>query len=443
MNFMRLIDRLPFMRGRFDDHMKEVVAGSVVGFFWRVAGAALQFFCNVFIARLLGVSHMGAYMLAFTIAVVASTVGRLGLDQSMLRFIAVYAGRKEWDKLKGVYTRGMLLTLAVSAFITLLLLLASPWLSITIFKQKELTIPMMLMSLSIVPSALSNVISGSLQALKRIQNSTLVQVVLSPAVNIVLLWLFVSAGYGVAGAVVAYVVSAVLVFLAGALLWRLAVPELKTAPSSGAITTSALMKVSMPLAWTSVMIIFMGMAGTLILGALRTPAEVGVYSAALRLSLVPNYILIAVAAISAPKFAALYDSGDVATIERISKHSIRLMLLFSAPILIMSVFAPGIMMRLYGSGFSAGASSLVILSLGQALFIAIGLAGQLLIMTGKEVAVRNITFMAAFLNIVLCFVLIPSFGVNGAAIAHIISYTFTAIASQYVVGKHLKILLHP
>ncbi|TAN62835.1 flippase, partial [bacterium] len=45
--------------------------------------------------------------------------------------------------------------------------------------------------------------------------------------------------------------------------------------------------------------------------------------------------------------------------------------------------------------------------------------------------------------IVLCFFLIPGFGANGAAIAHVISYAIAAVSYQYVVGKHLKIWLHP
>ncbi len=87
--------------------------------------------------------------------------------------------------------------------------------------------------------------------------------------------------------------------------------------------------------------------------------------------------------------------------------------------------------------------SLAILSAGQAVFIAFGLGGNLLLMTGKEVAVRNIIFLTSGANVLLSFILIPYWGGEGAAVAHAVSYGITALLYLFAVKKHLNITLNP
>ena len=63
-------------------------------------------------------------------------------------------------------------------------------------------------------------------------------------------------------------------------------------------------------------------------------------------------------------------------------------------------------------------------------------------MTGQEVAVRNITLAAAIVNIILCLVLIPPLGAVGAALSHTASFSMTALLSQYVLKRRMNIYLH-
>ena len=52
---IHILDRIPFLRGRLDPHMREVVSGASVALVLRIVGGALAFGFNLLLARFLGV----------------------------------------------------------------------------------------------------------------------------------------------------------------------------------------------------------------------------------------------------------------------------------------------------------------------------------------------------------------------------------------------------
>ncbi len=439
-----ILNRLPLIGHIFDGHMREVVKGAASAFIWRVAGAGGQFVCNMLLARMLGAEGFGLYALAMTVTAFTTVIGSAGLDQTLVRFIPAYADRGETGAIRALFAKGFLATLVVSMSIALVVFLASGLIAQNVFNNPALANVIKLMALSVPSWSLINLIAGSLQGLKRIHESTLVQVALLPFINMALIYILVSAGYGVYGAGAAYILSTGIVFVLGLVIWFRSCG--KGDDEQGrrqAASTAELLNTAIPMALTALMIMSMSLADTLILGAMRPSSELGVYSGALKLSMITSIVLMAFSAIAAPKFASFYAERDVSGIRRIGSHSIRLMLASAAPVFALSLIAPGFFMSVFGASFKTGATALVILTLGQVVYITFGLAGQLLLMTGQEVAVRNITLAAALVNIILCLVLIPSFGAIGAALSHTASFSMTALLSQYVLKRHMNIYLHP
>ncbi|MBI5236608.1 MAG: flippase [Deltaproteobacteria bacterium] len=438
-----LLNRLPLIGHIFDSHMREVVRGAASAFTWRVLGAAGQFVCNMLLARMLGAEGFGLYALAMTVTAFTTVIGSAGLDQTLVRFIPAHADRGETGAIRALFAKGFLATLVVSMSAGFCIFLASGFIAAYVFNNPALAGVIKLMALSVPSWSLVNLIAGSLQGLKRIHESTLIMVALLPFINMALIYILVSAGYGVYGAAAAYLISTCVVVVIGLVFWFRGCRSDDESGRMEAASTAKLVNTAIPMALTSLMVMGMSLADTLILGAMRPPAELGVYSGALKLSTIASMALMAFSAIAAPKFASFYAERDVSAIQRIGSHSIRLILALAAPVFALSLIAPGFFMSLFGASFKTGASALVILTLGQVVYMTFGLAGQLLLMTGQEVAVRNITLAAAIVNIILCLVLIPPLGATGAALSHTASFSMTALLSQYVLKRHMNIYLHP
>jgi O-antigen/teichoic acid export membrane protein len=107
------------------------------------------------------------------------------------------------------------------------------------------------------------------------------------------------------------------------------------------------------------------------------------------------------------------------------------------------VLAPRWILALFGSGFTSGSTSLAILAGGQFVNVVTGSVGFILMMCGYEKLMRNTILGIALLNMLLNFLLIPWFGVNGAAIATAVSLALMNLILVFIVYRKLKIMTLP
>jgi O-antigen/teichoic acid export membrane protein len=98
------------------------------------------------------------------------------------------------------------------------------------------------------------------------------------------------------------------------------------------------------------------------------------------------------------------------------------------------VFAKPIL-ELFGLEFGAGVSALRILSLGQLIGVATGLAGTILIMIGEAGQAMWAVAVGTAVNLLACAALIPTFGVEGAAVATTASISATNILMMYLLWR--------
>ncbi len=155
---------------RFDDHMKEIVSGAGITFIIKVGGAFFTFIFNVILARILGAENAGIYFLCLTLITISSTIGRCGLDNTILRFVAAHSSQSEWAETKGVLFNGLLLSFSLSILFFTILFFLAPWVSDNIFNKPDMTIPLKIMSWAIVPLSLCWLIGEALRGLKQIKD---------------------------------------------------------------------------------------------------------------------------------------------------------------------------------------------------------------------------------------------------------------------------------
>lgn len=425
---------------RLDEHMAEVVRGASVAFVLKILGAGLAFGFNVLLARLLGAQGAGIYFLSLTVVTIGMTVGMFGLDNTLLRFVAANAAKGEWKAVKGVYRKGMALSVGVSLLVILAIELTAPWFARVVFSKPELTVPLRWMALAVLPMAMVFLHGESIKALKRIRDSQLVNGVAVPGFSILGLVLL-GRSFGVRGAAWAYLGAAALAALGGVLVWRKATPQLKKSPSQ--MPLGEVLHTSVPLFWMAVMNMVMNWAPTFFLGIWGSKADVGIFGAAWRTAMLTSFILISVNSIVAPKFAALYSQGDLTGLSSTAKKSTAMMILLAAPILLIFLIAPGLVMGVFGGQFQAGSRLLTILAIGQFVNVATGSVGYLLMMCGRERLMRNNTLIVGALSLALSGLLIPFFGALGAAIAGAISLALLNLGAFYLVWKTLGIWTIP
>jgi O-antigen/teichoic acid export membrane protein len=162
-------------------------------------------------------------------------------------------------------------------------------------------------------------------------------------------------------------------------------------------------------------------ADTIILGIYRSSADVGIYNAATRLVVLATFVMAPINASFAPRIADLYQRGMADTLRRTYGVATSWIVRLSLPAFIVLVLFPKQLLRIFGTGFRAGATVTVLLAVGKLIDAGTGPCGLVLNMSGRA-ALNMINNVAALgLNIGLNILLIPRHGIVGAAAAWAIS----------------------
>ena len=418
--------------------VREVAGGTAMVFLLRVLGVGLSFGFNVLLARLLGAEGAGIYYLAFTVTSIATVVGRVGLDNALLRFTAADAAQEDWAGIAGLYRQGMRIAMGASAAATVFVIGSSPWIAGVVFSDPALANPLRLMALAILPMSVLMLHGEFLKALKKFRDAVFVQGLGIPLVSILLLFPL-TRSLGVVGAVGSYVVATLLLLLLGWAFWRRATPQLRGL--RGNFDARLLIATSTPLFWVALMSLLMTWTDTIMLGIWTDSESVGIYSVAKRTAVLTSLILVSANSVVSPKFAELYAQGNLRALGTFARSAARFMTFLALlPLLVFTIF-PVWILGLFGSGFGAGAEVLVILSIGQFVNVAAGSIGPLLIMSGHERVLKRIVVFSSVVNLILNALLVSGYGMVGAAVASSISIVLMNILCLYAVRKYLRISL--
>jgi O-antigen/teichoic acid export membrane protein len=176
------------------------------------------------------------------------------------------------------------------------------------------------------------------------------------------------------------------------------------------------------------------------IGYLNDETGVGIYDIAIKFSSIPLIFLSAINAYVMPKFAELFGNEDMSGLRKVIQESSTLIFWTSVPILVVSLILSALMMEFYGDEYSIGIPALRLLLLSQFVSAICGAVGHILQMTNNQVIFQNIFLVATLINVVLNFILIPKYGITGAATASLISTATWNIASVIVVKKRIGVL---
>ncbi len=423
-------------RTTFDGHMVEILKGTSISLPLKILGTFLTFVFNLCLAHLIGASGTGLYFLALTVTTIGTIVGRLGLENAMLKYAAGGASAKDWAGVKGVYVQGMLTSLLSSLVVFFVILATAPFIAETIFSKPELRQPLRWMSLAVVPMSLFLLHAVMLRSIMRIMAGTFVFSTSMPLFAVLLVFPLCSL-FGVNGAVLAQAGACILTLLLGIYFWNKNTPQLREVKPS--FDYRLLMATSLPLFLVKSNHLIMTWTSTFFLGVVGSAEDVGIYRIAERTSILMSFALVAVNSVAGPKFASLYKNGDFQAFAQVVRGTTKLAALIAAPLFLLFLLLPGFIMSLFGEEFRIGSTALAILAFGQYVNVAVGPVGLALIMGGCEKAMRNAVFVGALMTILANACLTMLYGVVGAACATSVGLGLMNLLCMYLVWKRLGI----
>ena len=417
-----------------DKKFSEILTGSAYSIVAQVASLCLTMLANIVIARIYGARALGilAVVNSFLMLVTVFTV--MGTSTSILRLIPEHIANYSVTSAFRVYRKTQYFVAGVSLVTGLFFFLGSSFVANKIFSKPYLSSYFAIASVFVIFKSLMDLNTQAVRGLRLIKIFAIVQIIPSLAMLVILvtsMLLFNGPAVHVYAQLAAFGITAVIG------VWIMDHTFKKRMQLTEVIKPMALseiLSISMPMFMTSSMTFILGQTGVIMLGIFRPESEVGYYSIAVKLSTLTALILQAVNTIAAPKFSELYHKHKITELFHVARKSTKLIFWSTTPILLFLVaLGKLILIVMFGKDFAVAYPAMMFLVVGQFVNSISGPTGNFMNMTGHQKALRNIMLFSALINIGLSFALIPRYGINGAAVSGMISFSFLNIYTIWYI----------
>lgn len=205
------------------------------------------------------------------------------------------------------------------------------------------------------------------------------------------------------------------------------------------ISYKAILKRSGPMAMSATAYILMQSVDIILLSKFLDFKMVAFYSVAIKLTTMISLVLSSVNVVHAPKIAEFFSAKNYRQLEESIKKATWLIFILTFPAIVILAILSGFILNLFGTEYIIAQNSLYILVVGQSVNTLCGSVGMYMNMTGKQNIFQKILLIALVLNIILNWILIPIYGINGAAFATSFSMIFWNIITVVYIYKKDKI----
>ena len=419
--------------------LQKIARGIGIVFVGTVISMFFGFLSRAVIARYFSTSEYGVFNLALTVLSIALVVATLGFPNALAREVAFYK-EKEPSKLRALISTALIIVAVNSLVLTVLLAAFSKEISL-IFHDERLLQALKVVAFALPFSALISVIISISQGFGRVREKVYFQNVVYPSLFLI----FVAAG-ALLNLPFVYVFFAYIAAQTFTLLtlifdvWKVRLFEFKT--SLDLKLGRELIVFSLPLLFTGILGFVMTWADTLMLGYYKSSEIVGLYNAASPLAKLLPIFLGSASFLYVPIASGLYAQEKIKEMSRVYQILTKWIFLLTLPLFsVMFLFPEATITFFFGSKYVSAAPALQILVLGFMFHTFLGLNGLSLIVIGDTKANLVGNIFAALCNVILNALLIPVYGIIGAAVATAISYFVVNVFRSFWLYKRTRI--HP
>lgn len=419
---------------RFDGVDRSLVIGSSGSFLLNVTQTLLNFVLTLTLAHALGADGIGQYAYAFAWASVLSVPAVLGLTPLVIRHVAGYRERGEWSLLRGLLRRANLAVLLCSATMVVGGTAAALVLDRS---QPEFLYPVLVGLLLVPIIAVTSIRQATMQGLGRVVLGRTPETIVAPALFLVLIfvaWSDLGHAFSATWAIALQVTASLAALLVGIYMLRRVLPHHVTVERAQ-YEMSSWVRSAIPLLLFSLVQAISVQIDIILLGGIDGASSAGIFSVVTKLAGLVTFVMLAVGYALSPLIARLYVSGEHAALQRTVRRAAVFVFLAALPVAAGIVAFAGPLLGLFGTEFDAGRTALVVVVISQLLFAAMGFSGTVLVMTGRESLLVRGVVVGAVLSIALNVLLIPPYGLNGAAVAALVGTSSMNICLVYYARR--------
>jgi O-antigen/teichoic acid export membrane protein len=425
--------------------LKKIAKTSLIVLAGIIFSKIFAYIYKIIIARNFGQEMYGVFSLATMISIIVASFFSLGLQSGLLRYISLYRGKDEKDKIKYIIRLSIKISLPVSIIAGVLLFIFSDIISIKIFHHSELSVFIRWFSFSIPILILGGIFHAITRAYEKIKPYVFIGSILAMFIQVISFVILVFLRLRNEAIIFSYNLGILSIFVASLIVCRLQIPHIFKKPNidkqEGRKLAQDLFSYSWPVMFLGLVTLLFSGIDSFSIGYFKTVAEVGLYNAAAPISLLLQLVPALFLQFFLPLITKEYYKKNFSLINDLSKQIGKWIFILNLPLLIIMILFPGAVINLlFGPEYINAANALRFLSVGMFFYSILLVSENLLSMAGKSKITLLNFVISCILNIILNILLVPKYGINGAAFSTMLSYGICSLLSLLMAKHYTSII---
>lgn len=399
---------------------------------------AANYGIHIFSAKFLSPEAYGTFGLLMSLYVIKRSFLNIGIPRSVSKFMA-----ESGDKTALIYKKSLRLQWAIAIIFCVLYIFLSPFIA-GVLKDKSLQNYILFLGIMIVPLAIFAIYSsGYFNGSKLFKKQAYVKS-LYEFLRVGLVFLLLLFGLKIWGILWGHFIATVIVAVACYYMWKKnGLPTINKSDSADKFEIRKIIYFSLPITISALAFTFIRNINTVFLKYfLNDNIAVGLYTAAMTISGITYFTFLSLPGALMPSISRSIARNDLALTRKYIQQSVRYLLLLLLPsTVLLAATSQGLLQLFYPDIYTAAALALSILVFSSLFLSVFQTAGSIFSGMGKPYLETGINITAFLFLLLLNILLIPSFGIDGAAIATLIVSILMVIAgSIYIYGKFKVIM---
>ena len=402
----------------------------------------LGFLTRITMARYLPVDGYGNVVVGLSILNLLGLASLIGMPAALSRYLP--REETELDR-REVLISALQIVGILSIVLAFAVQLAAEPVARIIFNNEDLVWIIRIFGGILPFYALLRLSVGGFRGYKKTYPRIVAENVLRPGLQLLGILLFVSLGYDTAGIAFAYGLAFILTALISAVLLYhisdISPGELVSTPFNRRYKT--LIAFSAPLVAASAMSVFAKHSDLLILAFFKSSTEVGLYEVTFRMAIFLKFLFApAIGYLFQPLMSEFDAEIEYRKMEKLYTVATRWIVFLSFPVFtLFFIFPEQTLVFFFGPKYQGGQTAFEILLVGFMISLLPGLTGNFLIAVGRTRLVMLISTGTMVVNVLINVLLIPIYGIIGAAIATAAARSFNNGVQSYIIFRYYDI--HP
>ncbi|WP_245555237.1 lipopolysaccharide biosynthesis protein [Ahrensia kielensis] len=420
------------------DDASSAQRASVIAFSIRIFSAAIAFVSQVVLARFMGAYEYGIFVMVWIAMIVIGNLSCLGFPTAIIRFLPQYREKNDLEGMHGILLTSRVFVLLSSTIAALATICVAYYGSN--FFDSHYVLPFIVGVFALPMIALGDMLDGTARANSWPIRALAPTYLLRPLFILALMvgaWLLDYPVNGVTGLVCAVIASYFSTLIQHFVIIRGLDRTYKKAKPR--IEMKNWILVALPIFLVDGFFSLLVHADVFMVGIMLDPESVGIYYATAKTLALVHFVFFAVKAGVSNLFAARIDDDDKSALRLLARRSATWTFWPSLIMGIIVLAAGPLLLSMFGTAFREGYPVLFIMVTGVVLRASIGPAENLLNMSGNQNICATVFGAVLAINIALNLILIPQFGIYGAAAATAIATVFETLALFYIVRVRIGV----